>query len=98
MIAKDLMNRFVPLTEEEQKDLFFLMLDGMDFYAGLAKDCENSGQVDIFYKQYTIYEFFAMHFIKEKEEMQEIGIDHRKFLIEQAKKARKDFEESKNKA
>ena len=63
--CKDEIDRFEPLTEEEQKDLLFLILDDMDFYEEGMEKAETGEAEKRFYVHYSHYSFFA-HFLMKK--------------------------------
>jgi len=78
-IHKDLLDRFEPLTEEEQKDLLFILLDCLDFYAEKMDGAKNEADKQRFYEQYSTYLFFISFLMKDPDWMKGIGA-HKKAL------------------
>lgn len=94
-IHKDLLDRFEPLTEEEQKDLLFILLDCLDFYAEKMDGAKNEADKQRFYEHYSTYQFFISFLMKDPDWMKGIGAHKKRFLLNCAHGDRLEWEESK---
>lgn len=94
---KELMTHFKALSEDEQKDLLFVILDSMDFYEGEWKKAKGSRK-DKLWELYTTYEFVSSFLLDDPPGFKELGLSTRRFNLMNAHRARLDYEKEKNKA
>ena len=88
--CKDEIDRFEPLTEEQQKDLLFLMLDNMDLYEDAMEKAKDEETEKGLYVHYSLYQFVA-NFL-----MNSLGwISHRDLLLKGAHLDRLAWEKKK---
>lgn len=58
---KDLMNQFKPMTEEQQKDLLFVLLDTADYHDAMQRLSEKDGDESI--AQYHRYAYNIYYYV-----------------------------------
>lgn len=100
MIYKDRFQRFRPLSEEQQKDYLFMLLDMMDYYAisietlrkkkRLTK--EEKSLLDEYARSFAILQTVSEPFIEVSEELKKIGITE-SCTLKAAKKMRHEYEQ-----
>jgi len=97
MENKDLLRNFVPMTEEEQKDLLFAILDCMDFYEEKMKEAKTDAKKRQIFETYSAYEFVSSFFLC-PEWQKETKFKGYEFNRNNAKRQRKEYEEKWAKA
>ena len=86
------LSKFKPLTEEQQKDVLFIVADCMDFYINKmrkAKTIEDSERYRLLYENYC---FFCNLLTDDPEWLKEIGLSGYKFALDVAHKDRIAYE------
>ena len=94
---KELMARFKALSEDEQKDLLFVILDTMDFYESERKKAKGNRKERL-WELYSTYEFISSFLLDDPDGFKELGLSTRRFNLRNAHRARLDYEKEKNKA
>lgn len=89
---RDLIEKFEPLSEEEQKLLFWMILDSMEHYATLPVKERDKKEVISVYQTYQIFSsFFYASFVEK-----EMNIRLKNVLLEDAKKQYEEYLEKLN--
>lgn len=83
---------FKPLTEEEQKDLLFIIADGIDFYIEQMSKVKNKSDKKRLWELYETYSFFCRFLIDDPEWLKEVGLSGAKFALRMAHKDRIAYE------
>lgn len=96
--AKMLLGDFQPIDEEAQKDVLFVILDGMDHYAKKIDQARSEEEKQRNYELYCTYMHLASFFLKDREWMKEMNFSARGFAIQAAHKMRMEYEGKLNKA
>lgn len=96
MNHKDLIKFFNGMTEEEQKDFLFVLLDCMDFYDEEMKKA-NGKKKEYLYREYETYEMLSAFFI-DPEWQKESGLSQVRFSRRNAHQMREEYEKEIKKA
>lgn len=102
MTYKDRFQRFRPLTEEQQKDYLFMLLDMMDYYAvgieALKKKKrptkEEKSLLDVYARSFSILQTVSEPFIEVSEELKKLGITE-SYTLKTARRMREEYEKEK---
>ena len=97
MEHKELLRNFVPMTEEEQKDLLFATLDCMDFYEEKMKQAKTGAKQRQIFETYSAYGFIASFFLW-VEWQKEADFKGYEVSRNNAKRKRKEYEDKWAKA
>lgn len=93
-IYKDQLDRFEPLTDEEQKDLLFILLDFMDFFEEKMEKAKTVEEKEKFFDTFSdtqyYYQFFAAFFMKDRS-----GAREKEILLADAHRSRLEYENVK---
>ena len=84
--------KFKPLTEEQQKDLLFIIADCMDFYTDKMKKAKEIEDLKRYWLLYDTYSFFCNLFTDEPQCFKEISISGYMFALDTAHKDRIAYE------
>ena len=90
MNHKDLLKFFKSMTEEEQKDFLFVLLDCMDFYDEEMKKTKGK-QKELLYREYETYEMLSAFFV-DPDWQKEVGLSQVRFSRRNAHKMREEYE------
>ncbi len=91
-IKETALPNFQPLTEEEQKDLLFILADGMDYYTKQIKKVKTKADRMRVWQLYETYAFFCRFFLDDPEWLKEVGLSGAKFALKMAHKDRIAYE------
>ena len=97
MENKELLVNFVPMSEEEQKDLLFAVLDCMDFYNEKMEQAKTDAKKRQIYEIYSAYGFVSSFFLC-PEWQREVAFKGYEFNRKNAKRLRKEYEKKWAKA
>lgn len=89
---KDTIDRFEPLTKAEQKDLLFILLDSMDFYADAAEGAKTEEDAEKFAEHCSFYQFVVNFLVKDRDWM-----SNKDLILKGAHKDRLAWEKKKKK-
>lgn len=98
IIYKNAINRFVPMTEEQQKDFMFLLLDTMDEIAEKIDNAEDKKLKETYYRDFKQYEAMASFFIDDPEWMKKTPYSSIGYLRKYANDCRRKWENKIHKA
>ena len=90
MNHKDLLKFFKSMTEEEQKDFLFVLLDCMDFYDEEMKKTTGKKK-ELLYREYETYSMLSAFFV-DTEWQTESGLSQVRFSRRNARQMREDYE------
>lgn len=97
MENKELLKNFVPMSEEEQKDLLFAVLDCMDFYDQKMNEAKSDAKKRQIYETYSAYGFISSFFLC-PEWQKEANFKGYEVNRKNAKRQRKEYEKKWAKA
>ena len=89
---KDNIDRFVPMDDEGQKDLLFIMLDAMDEVATAIEKVEDDVEKAMLKLHLALYENITSFFLEDPEWMKDAGVSSIGFLRRYAKARREEWE------
>jgi hypothetical protein len=89
------LSKFKPLTEEEQKDVLFIIADCMDFYTNKMMKVKTIEDLERYRLLYETYCFFCNLLTDDPEWFKEIGLSGYKFALDVARKDRLEYEAKK---
>lgn len=93
-----LMGDFQAIDEEAQKDLLFVILDGMRFFGDKMDASKTQEERRENYEKYSLHQALASFFLKDKEWMKKAGFSARAFVIGAARRMREEYEKGISKA
>lgn len=85
------LDRFKPLTEEEQMDVLYLILESMNFYSKKMETAKSERERKHCYELFATYQMLS-ETLTVNPLLEKIGISHRRFLLNQAHNDRTDYE------
>lgn len=65
----DMLDRFEPLSKEEQKDLLFIILESMGFYWEAMEGAKTEEDEREFFAHYSLYQFMVKFLVKDRDWM-----------------------------